>query len=201
MTENPVSREFFEAKYEHEADPWNFAASTYELDRYEETIRALADRRFNRAFEPGCSVGVLTQRLAQVCNEVVAIDISATAVARARERCRDLAGVTIHQGALPEAIPEGTFDLLVLSEIGYYFERAALAQIARTLLGRLTDDGVLLAVHWLGFSPDHIPSGDAVHEVFENVVGSGPSHSERHEGFRLDLWRRSWDRRAGKLRC
>jgi Methyltransferase domain len=46
---------------------------------------------------PGCSVGVLTAKLAARVNHLVASDIADTAVARARERCRGLAHIQIHQ--------------------------------------------------------------------------------------------------------
>jgi 16S rRNA A1518/A1519 N6-dimethyltransferase RsmA/KsgA/DIM1 with predicted DNA glycosylase/AP lyase activity len=64
--------------------------SKYELGRYETTIRALGGRRFARAFEPGCPIGVLTERLAKICDHVEAMDISPTAVRQAQERCRRL---------------------------------------------------------------------------------------------------------------
>ncbi len=70
------SAEFFEAKYRAAADgdPWKFATRDYELRRYDAVMRALGGRRYARGFEPGCSVGVLTERLATVCDEVDACD-------------------------------------------------------------------------------------------------------------------------------
>lgn len=59
---------------------------------------ALVGRRFVRAFEAGCSIGVLTARLATICNRVEAVE-------RARERCREYPNVRVTRGALPEAIP------------------------------------------------------------------------------------------------
>jgi hypothetical protein len=61
---NTVSKEFFEEKYRANRDPWNFSSSSYELNRYDDIARLLGDRSFNRAFEPACSIGVLTKRLA-----------------------------------------------------------------------------------------------------------------------------------------
>ena len=72
---------FFEEVYQRAADPWDFAGSAYEQGRYDATMQALAGCCFRRAFEPGCSVGVLTERLARICVRVDAVDLSATAVA------------------------------------------------------------------------------------------------------------------------
>jgi SAM-dependent methyltransferase len=190
MPENTTSEAFFEAKYQQTADPWQFATSVYERGRYAAILRALEGRRFKRAFEPGCSVGVLTERLARFCSHVEAIDISPTAVSRTRERCRWLANVTVTHGALPAAVPPGDFDLMVLSEIGYYFDSSALADLAASLVGRLERGGVLLAAHWLGTSPDHLLTGDHVHEVLAAAPGLIRTAGERHAGFRMDRWTR-----------
>ena len=109
------SEQFFEQKYAAEADPWAFATSDYERERYRTILRVLGDRRYKRAFEPGCSIGILTRDLADLCDRVEAIDISSSAVARAQERCFGLETVNIAQGKLPDAVPSGSFDLIVLS--------------------------------------------------------------------------------------
>jgi SAM-dependent methyltransferase len=191
MREGGSSQSFFETKYRTTVDPWNFASSTYEIGRYETILRALRQRRFARAFEPGCSIGVLTERLASICDRVEAMDISPTAVRRAQERCHSCSNVTISQGALPGAIPAGDFDLIVFSEVGYYFQPPTLTEMAAQLVEHLTIGGVFLAVHWLGSSVDHRLSGDRVHELLGIIPGLQPVESQRHEGFRLQRWRRA----------
>ena len=100
MSLSPTSAEFFETMYAEREDPWEFASSQYERDRYAAIVRALGNRRYRRAFEPGCSIGILTPQLAAFCDRVEAMDISPTAVARARaplralyRMCRFCAGV------------------------------------------------------------------------------------------------------------
>jgi SAM-dependent methyltransferase len=191
MNDNPVSIEFFEEMYQKDPDPWCFGSSQYELSRYEEIIATLGGEHFHRAFEPGCSIGILTERLAAFCDRVIAIDISPTAVARARARCNPYSGVTIEEGALPSALLSGDFDLIVLSEIGYYFDEVALSVLARELVVHLTHGGTLLACHWLGFSPDHILHGDQVHAVLKELPQLNPVTSNRYRGFRIDSWSHS----------
>ena len=181
---------FFEQKYRRDPDPWHFATSDYEQGRYEATCRALLGRRYARAFEPGCSIGLLTERLAAICERVDAIDISPSAVKQAVERCRHLPNVNVHCGALPDAIPKGKFDLIVLSEIGYYFPEDELVRLSTRLMGCLEAGGTLLAVHWLGVSEDHLLSGDRVHEILAAQPGLSLTRAERHPGFRLDRWER-----------
>ena len=189
-TTDPSSSEFFEGKYQECADPWNFSGSAYELDRYDTTMRALAGRHFRHAFEPGCSVGVLTERLARICGRVDAMDLSPTAVGIAKARCARLGNVHVWTGSLADPLPEFELDLVVLSEIGYYFNSGGLEQCGRAVLERLVPGGWLLAVHWLGHSNDHRLSGDTVHEVLRSLNGLILEHSECHTGFRLDRWTR-----------
>ena len=81
-----LERAYFDDLYLRDPDPWDFATSDYERDKYADSLAALGDRRFGRALEAGCSIGVFTQALARVARELVAVDVSAAAVAAARER-------------------------------------------------------------------------------------------------------------------
>lgn len=183
------SQAFFEARYTASSDPWQFASSPYELNRYEATLEALSRPSYRHAFEPGCSVGVLTAALARRVEHLIACDISPTAVAYAKERCREFSHVEIYQRDAAAGPPQGTFDLIMFSELGYYFTADRLQAIARLMAQRLAPDGELVAVHWLGHSPDHVLHGDEVHEVLAQVLPARIGGS-RHAGFRIDSWRR-----------
>lgn len=193
---NPSGAAFFERKYRRAADPWHFASDTGELARYECITDALAKQRYCRGFEPGCSIGVLTARLAPLCDALEAIDFSETALLAARERCARLSHVQFRCLSLPDRLPATGFDLLVLSEIGYYFTSAEWQRIAGELVRAAEPGTTLLASHWLGSSPDHRLSGDQVHAVFENEPLLRREHSERHPTFRLDRWTRIEERAA-----
>ncbi len=191
MTINTVSKEFFEGKYRANGDPWSFSSSAYELNRYDEIMRLLGERLFNNGFEPGCSIGVLTERLASRCGHLLAMDISPTAVALARQRCARYSNVSIVEGALPEDFPAEVFDLVVFSEIGYYFERDGLTGIRDLLTRRLAPHGLLVGVHWLGVSADHILSGEEVHQILRASDSLTMTASRYHDGFLLEAWERT----------
>jgi SAM-dependent methyltransferase len=188
MTADTTSEAFFEQMYSKDRDPWSFATSESEQRRYSAIMLSLQGRRYRRAFEPGCSIGVLTAKLASICDEVEASDISATAVEMARRNCRNVPNVRIDKGSLPQVIPGGEFDLLVFSDIGYYFTAPDLRVVGLELLRRLSRPAVFLAVHWLGVSKDHLLSGDRVHEVLAELPGMKLAESSRHASFRLDKW-------------
>ena len=183
-----TSAQFFEAKYADASDPWAFASSPYEQYRYERTFQALAHQHYQWAFEPGCSIGILTQKLATLCEGIDALDISSTAVSQAKTRCSTLRQVSVRCASLQDAMPLKAPDLLVLSEIGYYFEPDAWKQKVEQLVALCLKPATLIATHWLGHSPDHLISGDRVHTLIQSIPGLVLTYSERHGGFRLDRW-------------
>ena len=191
MSSSTTSQQFFEAKYAADQDPWNFASSPSELARYDAILSALAGRTYQHAFEPACSVGVLTARLATISARVSAFDLSPTAVARANERCASLPHVDIRCATIADTLPDESVDLLVLSEVGYYFTRDEWTGLLSRLLPSCPDGCTVLAAHWLGSSPDHRVSGDEVHEILRASPLLQLSREERHETFRLDRFRLS----------
>jgi cyclopropane fatty-acyl-phospholipid synthase-like methyltransferase len=180
------SSAFFEAKYQRKRDPWDFATNAYELRRYDAIIGAIAHRRYHRAFEPGCSIGVLTERLAAHCDEVYAIDFSPSAIVQAQPRCAHLSQVEVHCASLPEGTPAKDFDLLVLSEIGYYFTAQDWQRISAALIDSIPQGATVLAAHWIGHSKDHRISGDEVHEILLSHTKLRLDHAERDASMRLD---------------
>lgn len=190
MTDSPLSEAAFDARYRTCSDPWQFATSPYERGRYAATLAALRRTSYRRAFEPGCSIGIFTQLLAARCERVVATDLSASAVQLARGRCKGLAHVEIHQSHLGDGLPPGRFDLIVFSEIGYYFTTGMLRQVALSMAESLEPGGELIATHWLGDSADHVLHGDTVHAVLDECLPCDKTGASRHVGFRIDAWRR-----------
>ena len=88
---------YFDALYAADPDPWRFASSDYEREKYAATLDALPPRRFAAALEVGCSIGVLTRQLAARCDTLLALDVAEAALAQARARCP--------RGAVPSAGP------------------------------------------------------------------------------------------------
>jgi predicted TPR repeat methyltransferase len=169
MSVEPWSPAAFELRYRAQPDPWNFEHSDFEQGRYDAILASLPRERYRNAYEPGCSVGALTVRLAARCDALDAVDVSATAVARAQERCRSEGYVQITVGSVAEP-PPPDLDLVVLSEIGYYFDIAELDRIAAALATALRRGGDLVACHWLGESADHRLHGSVVHERLRTVL-------------------------------
>ena len=190
-----VSAEFFDRKYRQCRDPWDFSGDPYELARYRALLDHVPAGRFARAYEPGCSVGVLTEELARRCAAVFARDISSAAVEIARERCGHLTGVDIDVGSVVDSPPSA--DLVVFSEIGYYLTKLQLRLVIDDLMSCLASGGRLVAVHWTGSSADHVLSGQAVHAALRRQLRGWTHVISRqhpdagHDGFLLDVWDRT----------
>jgi SAM-dependent methyltransferase len=182
--------DYFEGLYRDDPDPWNFQTSAYETAKYADTIAALGNERATNGLEVGCSIGVLTRDLARLCDRLVATELSETALAQARRRCIDLTNVEFRlvRGAA-EGI-EGSFDLIVLSELVYYWDDKDLGEAARAVAASLQPGGRLLLVHWLGETDYPHSADEAVNVLAENLTGAMiVETAARSEQYRLDLWR------------
>lgn len=188
---------YFDDVYRASADPWRFETSPYEADKYRATIDALGDRRFASGFEIGCSIGVLSAMLAARCARLLSVDVSEAPLARARERLAALSHVRLQRMRVPDEWPTGeTFDLVVMSEVGYYWSREDLARACARIEESLAPGGVWLLVHWTPLVHDYPLRGDEVHEHALGRCGEGGAF-EHAGGLRRDTWRLDLLRRRG----
>lgn len=184
--------EYFDRMYADSDDPWRFESSEYELKKYAATLAALPRTRYENALEIGCSIGVLTAQLAPRCDALLAVDVVDLALERARRRCRAWPHVEFRKMHLPAEYPVGSFDLVVLSEVGYYWSERDLALARERIIGGLAPGGHLLMVHWTQPSPDYPLTGDRVHQKFLDRPGDLLRHldGQRADTYRLDLFAR-----------
>lgn len=182
---------YFERLYQSDPDPWRFATSGYEREKYAATLAALPRERFARGFEVGCSIGVLTRQLAARCDALVAVDVAEAPLAQARERCAGLDGVQVERTAVPGEWPAGRFDLVLFSEVLYYLGLDGITEAARRTLGCLEPGGAVLLVNWRG-PTDGVCSGEEAAERFIVACGEAVRHArlERAERYRLDVLER-----------
>ena len=179
---------YFDAMYAGSADPWGFRDRWYESRKRAVTMAALPAQRYARAFEPGCSVGVLTVELAGRCDAVLACDPSLAAVDAAAAAVADRAHVEVRQGSVPGDWPDGTFDLVVLSEVAYYLAPADLTGLVERCVAALDPGGTLLACHWRHEVEDYPVTGDQVHAALAERRELHRLVRHVEEDFVLDVW-------------
>ncbi len=186
---------YFDAVYAASDDPWRFESSPYERAKYDATIAALGARHHARGLEIGCSIGVLTARLARHCTALLAVDVSGAAIAAARRRCAALPGVRIERRELPREWPDAwridRFDLVVCSEVAYYWNDADLQHALGLMFGATAPGGRVLMVHWTHPVHDYPQTGDAVHDAAAAHAarhGARAAAHARTADYRLDAW-------------
>ena len=194
MPDSSLPITYFDDVYRANDDPWSFETSSYERDKYQATMAALPRDKYSNVFEIGCSIGVLSELLANRCDHLLAVDASELPLGAARKRLAAYPHVTVRQLSIPNEFPDEQFDLILLSEVGYYLVLDDLKRARQQMLDHLTDKGNLLLVHWTPFVPDYPLTGDQVHEQFLEIAGEGKplTHllGQRTDKYRLDLFQK-----------
>ncbi|MER5257391.1 SAM-dependent methyltransferase [Streptomyces sp. NPDC002855] len=165
---------YFEGQYAHSADPWHLGERWYDRRKYALTVAALPRPRYARAFEPGCSVGVLTELLAARCGRLLSTDRMASAVESTARRTTGLDHVAVRRMAVPEQWPEGLFDLVVLSELLYYFDAGTRARLLRQSVRSLSEGGHLVTVHWNHPVAEHTCTGRDIAGRLDTLTALSP---------------------------
>jgi len=177
-----VGLDHLQGLYADTSDPWGFAESAYEQGKFAATRAARSKSGYRSAFELGCGNGELAAHLSDICARYTGMDAIATALRAARER---VPGARFVQGFYPGPLPEGDFDLLILSEVLYFLDPAGLTQLAQDISSRW-GDAEILCVTWLG------PTGNPLQgkEALRLFTAALPDHAftcvTETEDYRID---------------
>jgi LmbE family N-acetylglucosaminyl deacetylase/SAM-dependent methyltransferase len=166
-----IGAAYFDDLYARHDDPWGFDSRWYERRKRLIALATLPREHYGRTLEIGCSTGALSADLAERCSELLAVDVSGAAVERARVRLADTSNATVERVDIATEFPSGSFDLIVLSEVGYYFDRESLDRLLGDILAHLAEGGTLLACHWLHPVEDYLLDGAAVHAAIDALPG------------------------------
>lgn len=165
---------YFDDLYAASTDPWRLATRWYEQRKYAITMALLPQPRYRHAFEPGCSVGILTEHLTHRCDHVTATDVTDAALATAADRLTDAGRrdtVTLLRRSVDEPWPTDKFDLVVLSEVGYYLPAEALRTVLDRELPRAAPGATVIAAHWRHRVADYPIHGDEANDVIAATPG------------------------------
>lgn len=185
-----LDAQYFERIYADVDDPWGFETREYEREKYARTIASLPRARYRRGFEVGCSVGVLSGLLLDRCKQLVSTEINDRALARAQARNAGRPGAQFVKMNFPEALPTGTFDLVVLSEVAYYWAEKSFLLAQKLITQQLLEPGgTLILVHYTPAETNYPMAGDEVHERYLALVGGEGSMLRHVEGYRGEMYR------------
>jgi len=150
----------FEELYRKKPDPWNYKNYEFEKEKYLKTLQAIPDE-VETVWEIGSSEGLFTQYLLESGKRVLGVDISATALERAQERLKDYGDrIRLQRLDITKEDIDGTFDLILASEILYYLGgKNILLLLEDKFYRHLRPGGYFLLCHFY-------PSGKIIHDIY-----------------------------------
>ena len=183
----------FNNLYQADPDPWRVTSNWYERRKRELVLASLPRERYRQGFEPGCGNGETTMRLLDRCDRLCAVDFSEKAVQLCRERASHLPQDRLDVGCMPlpsswPTVPQGGFDLIVVSEIAYYFDDKALALFYDQCSASLSPDGHLLMCHWRHPAHDRQQSAETLHQRLEENPHLTSVLSYQELDFEIGVW-------------
>lgn len=163
----------FEAKFQENPDPWNYASSRFEAFKRQILLQACGTRQYGRGLELACANGETSLLLARKSLTLLAVDGSASAVTEAKRRTASIKNVMVVEAALPHEMPRGPFDLIVISELLYYLKPRDLDDLLRRSIAALAPGGRIVVLHHTIYFDDvAIPPAAAQQRAIE-LLGRG----------------------------
>jgi SAM-dependent methyltransferase len=183
-----ISPAYFEAMFAGNDDPWSFRSRWYETRKRAMTLASLPRARYGTAYEPGCANGELSAELAARCDRLLISDGTPRAVDIARERVSRLANVEVIQAWVPNEWPRERFDLVVISELGYFLSPDALDELIGKVRDSLQPGGTVLACHWRRPIKGCALNGDEVQARISSLLGLNSLARVVDADFLLEVW-------------
>jgi SAM-dependent methyltransferase len=168
---------FFEELWQR-GDPWDLETSEFEQRRCARLLEILSARRYAKALEIGCAGGVFTRLLAQVADRVVALDVSPTAIERAKATWPGPESAEFQVANIIDydARREGPWELVVMSDmvylLGWLYPFFDIAWLAMELFAATCVGGQLLLANCYGGVDDYLMRPPLIHtyrDLFINV--------------------------------
>lgn len=201
---NTLRQRHFEALYAASDDPWDVRHSWYERRKRDLLLACLNKPRYRSVFEPGCGNGEMSLALARRADRLLACDGSASALAAARRRL-DESGASLHGGAphaevrlqalnLPAQWPRAErFDLIVISELAYYFDAAVLRALFADAAASLEAGGELALCDYRHDFDDRVTATDDVHGIADATPGLTRALRHVEADFIIEVWCKAGD--------
>lgn len=142
MNSRILVRTYFDHKYKKE-DPYEIAKKSSDT-RYSDMLALISDMHFKRALDVGCGEGSFSKMLLSCCDLVEGIDISETAIARAKLKYQCYSSLRFFAADFSKCCFEGKYDLIVCAEVLYYLNRNQLTKTISKIYGLLNPNAFVL---------------------------------------------------------
>ena len=162
-----VAKTHLHALYAAGDDPWDFRTSAYEQQKFNATVAALARQNYASGLEIGCGNGELARHIAPRCASYTGVDAVGKALHAARRAVPK--GRFVH-AFFPCELPGGPHDLIILSEVLYFFDRPSILMLGQQITRRWREAEIVV-VTWLGPS-GNLLEGEAALALFTTATSS-----------------------------
>jgi peptidoglycan/xylan/chitin deacetylase (PgdA/CDA1 family)/SAM-dependent methyltransferase len=191
-----------------EENPWAYD-SPYEQTKYEQTLSLVPTERPKKAIELACAEGHFTVQLASLVDNLMATDISQTAIERAAQRCAAFDHIAYDQlDFFNNPLPD-SYDLIVCSEVLYECHSIdQLRSIGKNISDHLLPGGSLVMAHIIeaaeerdrsGFDWDGVFGSRTIGEVFGATAGLRLDTQIETELYRIHRFRKIEDAAPAKM--
>jgi hypothetical protein len=107
----------------------------------------------------------------------------------AADRLDAYPNVQVEVRTIPDEWPDEIFDLVVLSEVAYYFDVETLSRITELVVASTVVGAHVVGVHWRGRT-DYPLTGDGAHAVIDQQAKLALIVHHVEDDFVLDVWER-----------
>lgn len=110
--------EYFDSKYKKDEDPWNYESSAAEKMKYEFVTNLVKELNpnLNTVLDVACSFGYLSNKLSNISENVIGIDVSLNALMKANEKYKKKNINFISAGAENIPLKDKSFDAVILCD-------------------------------------------------------------------------------------
>lgn len=176
----PEMRPGFFDHFFDEGDPFGFDVHPEEQLKFDRTLEVCGDGPLGRVLELGCAVGTFTEVLAPRATDVLAIDVSQSAVDQVLRRLDGQDHVRAVAMAIPDEFPDETFDLVIASDVLYYLPVPVLQRCVDRIEESLAPGGTFVSVHYVP-RMGSVLNGEEAHDVIIAHTRLEHTLSERAE--------------------
>ncbi len=131
-------------------DPFSYATTLYEIARLAAMDEVLGFGPLGMVLEVGCAEGHFTAKLKNRSSRLIAVDISAVALARARLRVPSAVFIEADLLSWQPGV-EASFDVIIIGDVLYYLDRPGVGGEFAALFSRIASwlrpGGRLLLAH------------------------------------------------------
>jgi SAM-dependent methyltransferase len=151
----PLTQDKYAEDYAALTDPWGYGVHPFAFEKFQAATELLDGvrngARFERGWEIGCSEGIMTMRLGQMCEQLSAVDFIPLALERARLRCLQFSNISFSKWDLKSDPAPGLFDLIVITDVlGSFTRPVDVRRACEKVVTALAPGGYLLYGDFLG---------------------------------------------------